>query len=150
MFGISTINTVGFRSAKPARKAAVSNCSILSMRRCTGVQPKKDFTRKNKNKSLATVDLRLEVKTAWVVLVLVCIFSGVFYLYEVNDLAAKGYELKELQSKVASLQEANKKGVIKKVELMSMYNIEKATQNSNLVSLNNATYLELNGPMAMK
>jgi hypothetical protein len=120
------------------------------MRRCVGVQPKKDFTRKNKNKSLATVDLKLELKTAWVGLVLVCIFSGVFYLYEVNDLAAKGYELKELQSKVASLQETNKKGVIKKVELMSMYNIEKATQNSNLVSLNNATYLELNGPMAMK
>ena len=92
----------------------------------------------------------MEIKSAWLALAAVVVFSGALYLFQVNSLAAKGYELKELQNSLLSLQEANKKGRIQEVELMSMYNIEKVTQNSDLVSLNNATYLELNGPVAMK
>ncbi len=150
MLGSSTINifsprNFGKRSSGHGRKAAVSNCSVLNMRQCNGVRAKKDFSRKN-----SQISLKLELKNAWFVLAAAVVFSGAIYLYQVNDLTAKGYELTSLQDKVANLQETNKKGVIQEVELMSMYNIEKATQNSNLVSLNNATYLVLNGPVAMK
>lgn len=92
----------------------------------------------------------MDLKSACLILVAAVVFSGAFYLFQVNSLAAKGYELKELQKNLASLQETNKKGRIQEVELMSMYNIEKVTQDLDLVNLSNVTYLELNGPVAMK
>ena len=151
MLGISTINTFGFRNSvkrnfNQKRKVTGANCSVLSMRQCTGTRAKKNSTRKNPQQ----VELKLELKSAWFILAGIVAFAGAFYLYQVNSLAAKGYELTDLQNKVGVLQEANKKNRIQEVELMSMYNIEKATQNSNLVSLSDASYLELNGPVAMK
>lgn len=83
-------------------------------------------------------------------LVTVVIFSGAFYLYQVNDLATKGYEIKDLENRIAELEKANEDGKIKEVELKSMYNIEKSTENLNLVSSSDITYLETNGPVAMK
>lgn len=151
MLGISTIDIAGVRSfgrgnAGRQRHAATSNCSVLNMRQCNGTRAKRNFNRK----SAQQINLKLELKSAWLVLAAVVVFSGAFYLFQVNSLAAKGYELKELQNNLVSLQEINKKGRIQEVELMSMYNIEKVTQNSDLVSLSNATYLELTGPVAMK
>lgn len=80
----------------------------------------------------------------------VIIFFGAFYLYQVNDLATKGYEIKEAENRIANLEKENKKMQIREVELRSMYNLEKATQNLDLVSAQNASYLEMNSPVAMK
>jgi len=150
MLGISTINIFGLRNFSKGnsghrKKTAASNCSVLNMRHChyRGVK-------KNASQRGSQINLKLELKSAWLALVAIVVFSGAFYLFQVNSLAAKGYELKALQSSLLSLQEANKKSRIQEVELMSMYNIEKVTQDLDLVSLNNATYLELNGPVAMK
>lgn len=148
MLGISTINSNGFRNLNRTKKAASSNCSVLSMRRCTGVKPRKEFNRKGKTP--VAVDFNLKMKNAWFILALSVVFSGIVYLYQVNDLAAKGFELREVQKNLASLQEENKKGRIQEVELMSMYNIEKSTQDLNLVNSSNVSYIELNGPMAMR
>ncbi|GEM_PF-1421140 len=150
MLGISTIRIFGFGSfnrgnSSRRKKTVASNCSVLNMRQCSS-----RGVRKNASQRSSRVDLKMELKSAWLVLATVVVFSGAFYLFQVNSLTAKGYELKELQNNLLSLQEANKKGRIQEVELMSMYNIEKVTQNSDLVSLNDVTYLELNSPVAMK
>ncbi|MFA7319349.1 MAG: hypothetical protein WC022_02010 [Parcubacteria group bacterium] len=150
MLGISTIDIFGLGNfgkgnSGHRKRTAVSNCSVLNMRECSSRGVKKNANQRN-----SQINLKMEIKSAWLALAAVVVFSGALYLFQVNSLAAKGYELKELQNSLLSLQEANKKGRIQEVELMSMYNIEKVTQNSDLVSLNNATYLELNGPVAMK
>lgn len=151
MLGISTIDIFGLGNfgkgnSGHRKRAVVSNCSVLNMRQCNGSRAKKDFNRKSSQQ----INLKMELKNACFILVVAVVFSGAFYLFQVNSLAAKGYELKELQKNLAGLQEANKKGRIQEVELMSMYNIEKVTQDLDLVNLSNVTYLELNGPVAMK
>lgn len=151
MLGISTINTAGFRSfekgiAGNRKKATTSNCSVLNMRQCNGTRSRKNSSRKN----VQQINLKLELKSACFILAATVVFSGAFYLYQVNDLASKGYELRDLQDRVATLQATNKKGTIQEVELMSMYNIEKVTQNLDLVNMSDVKYLELNSPVAMK
>lgn len=75
---------------------------------------------------------------------------GASYLYQVNDIATKGYEVRELENKIQDLNKENKKMEIKEVELRSMYNIEKSAQDLNLVNSGEITYVEINGPVAMK
>ncbi|MDP1884100.1 MAG: hypothetical protein Q8L10_01920 [Candidatus Moranbacteria bacterium] len=75
---------------------------------------------------------------------------GALYLYQVNDIATKGYEVRELESRIQELTKENKKMEIQEVELRSMYNIEKASQGLNLVNSGEVTYVEINGPVAMK
>lgn len=75
---------------------------------------------------------------------------GAFYLYQVNSIATKGYEIRDLESQIHDLQKESKKMEIREVELRSMDNIEKASQNLNLVNSDQVTYVEINGPVAMK
>lgn len=83
------------------------------------------------------------------VIVLVLLF-GAFYLWEVNDLATKGFEIRDLEKQIQELAKNNKRMQIREVELKSMYNIEKSSRDLNLVSPQNITYLEINGPVAMR
>lgn len=78
------------------------------------------------------------------------IFCGACYLYQVNDLAAKGYEIREIENQIEDLRKSNESYKIKEVELKSMYNIEKSTQDLNLVNSSDVSYLEIKGPVAMK
>jgi len=82
-----------------------------------------------------------------VVAVLIC---GALYLYQVNDIATKGYEIREMEKKIQDLDREGKKLQIKEVELKSMYNIEKSMENSNLVTSSEVTYVEIKSPVAMK
>jgi len=78
------------------------------------------------------------------------LFSGLFYLYQVNDLATKGFEIKEAESRIESLQEERKKLKIKETELKSMYNLEREIKDMNLVNCSNISYIEYSSPLAMK
>jgi hypothetical protein len=72
------------------------------------------------------------------------------YLYQVNDLATKGYEVRRLENSIRDLEKENKNIEIKEVELRSMYNLEKATQELQMIAPTNVSYVELPGPVAMK
>lgn len=88
---------------------------------------------------------------AWVFLLAGVLASlGVFYLYQVNDSATKGFEIKKLESGITSLENENKNLKIKETELRSMSNIEKNIGELNLVSSYKINYVETGGPMAMK
>lgn len=78
------------------------------------------------------------------------IFAGASYLYQVNNISIKGYEVKAIESRIQELEKENQKLKIREVESRSMYNIEKNTENLNLVKSANVTYVEMKGPMAMK
>ena len=75
---------------------------------------------------------------------------GSFYLYQVNDLATKGYEIRDIENEIKNLKADNEKNKIKEVELKSMHNIEKIAEDLNLVSSKNSTYVNLNSPVAMR
>lgn len=78
------------------------------------------------------------------------VFVGAAYLYQVNDLATMGFRIREMENQLQRLQKENKQMQIREVELRSMYNIEKTTQDLNLVSPKEITYIEMDGPVAMK
>lgn len=78
------------------------------------------------------------------------VFSGAFYLYQVNDMATKGMEIKKVENEIKSLEESNEKLKIKEVELRSMYNIEKEVKDLDLVNTAEISYVEVKGPVAMK
>jgi hypothetical protein len=84
------------------------------------------------------------------VLSFLIVAMGTFYLYQVNDLATKGFEIREMEKHIQELQKNSKQMQIKEVELRSMYNIEKSIQELNLVNPSIISYLEINGPVAMK
>jgi len=83
-------------------------------------------------------------------LLIASIFLGGAYLYQVNKVATQGMDMREVENKIKELDNENKKLKIKEVELKSMYNIEKSMENLNLVNSDNVSYVEIDGPMAMK
>ena len=78
------------------------------------------------------------------------IFISAFYLFQVNNLAIKGYEVKDLENKISELEKNNKEMQIREMELRSMYAIETAAKNFDLLDSTNITYLEINGPVAIR
>lgn len=75
---------------------------------------------------------------------------GVFYLYQVNSIATKGFEIRKVENNLLKLRKESQKLRIKEMELRSMKNIEKSVENLDLVSSSEIIYMELSGPIAMK
>ncbi|HRY82259.1 MAG TPA: hypothetical protein P5232_00925 [Candidatus Moranbacteria bacterium] len=136
-FGFFTSN---FRRGKT--KSISPNCSVFSMRECS--RTKRTYAKNFRG------SFDFNFKSTIFVLASLVLMLGIFYLYQVNDLATKGYEIKEMEKQIANLSQINKNNRIKEVELKSMYNIEKTAEGLNLVSSKGITYLNLNGPVAMK
>lgn len=105
---------------------------------------------KTKQKAQSSEGGEISLKAAIFVLVGALVVAGILYLYQVNNIAIQGYEVRDIENKVQDLQQENQKLKIQEVESKSMYNIEKATENLNLVNSGNVSYVEMKGPMAMK
>lgn len=86
---------------------------------------------------------------SYILIIFMCAL-GVFYIYEVNSLATKGYEIKSLEQKLEGLKKTNEQLNIKAAELKSMYNIEQTTKDLDMVAPNDVSYLNLPGNVAMK
>lgn len=130
------------RFARERSKKALSCCSVFSMRE--SVRTKRSFSQNCRG------SVTFSPKSIMVVLVFTVFIFGSFYLYQVNDLATKGYEIRDIENEIKKLKADNEKNKIQEVELKSMHNIEKAAEDLNLVSSKNSTYLNLKGPVAMK
>jgi hypothetical protein len=133
------VRNFGYGSRSKA-KGHANGSKILSM------SGKKEAKIKLNQKNISGIFL--PVFTA--VLVIMIFACGAFYLYQVNDLATKGYEIRDVENKIQLLEKESKKMKIKEVELRSMYNIEKSTQELNLVSPQSVTYVEMDSSVAMK
>ena len=75
---------------------------------------------------------------------------GIFYIFEVNSNATKGFEIRLLEKKVQELKDSQERLKIREAELKSMYNIEERTKNLNMVAPKDVSYLTLPGNVAMK
>jgi hypothetical protein len=80
---------------------------------------------------------------------LVCLL-GVFYIFEVNNIATKGYEIKSFENRLEDLRKENERLKIQAAESKSMYNIEEKTKELNMVVPKDISYLSLPGNVAMK
>lgn len=90
------------------------------------------------------------IRSSALVLAAALILAGAIYLYQVNTIVSKGYEIKEVENKIQDLQKESQNLKIKEVELKSMYNIEKSMEELNLVISSSISYVETDGPVAMK
>lgn len=78
------------------------------------------------------------------------VLSGAFYLYQVNSTATEGIEIKKAENQLKELKQIKEELKIKEVEQRSMYNIEKEAKDFDLINAAEISYLEVNGPVAMR
>lgn len=104
----------------------------------------------NNKESFSSGSAQINLVSLTFVFIAAAFICGALYLFQVNSIATKGYEIRDLESRINELHKENKKMEIREVELRSMYNIEKASQDLNLVNSKEVTYIEINGPVAMK
>jgi cell division protein FtsL len=81
--------------------------------------------------------------------ILICML-GVFYIFEVNSIATKGYEIKKMETQIGELKRQNENLKIQAAELKSMYSIEEKTKDLNMVAPKDVSFLSLPGNVAMK
>lgn len=89
------------------------------------------------------------VTLSFLLVVLVCAV-GVFYIFEVNNLATKGYEIDKYEKQLNNLKKENERLRIQEAELKSMYRIEERTRDLNMIVPKNVSYVNLPGNVAMK
>jgi len=83
-------------------------------------------------------------KTLFLIIALIFI-AGVFYLWQINSLATKGYKFKELEDRVSELREQNKKLELQITELRSTDRITKEVENLQMVEVARVEYLRPDG-----
>ena len=76
-------------------------------------------------------------------LLLLCGILLMSYIYGVNEYANKGYEIKALQQKLATLNDDNKQINLKISEATSMVAIQSDFLNANFVSAGTPKFLEV-------
>lgn len=82
-------------------------------------------------------------KNYWLALVLLALNLALLsaYVYSVNDLASRGYEIKTLQGRIKQLDEENKKINLKISEASSMVAIQQDFLSSNFVPAGTSKFL---------
>jgi hypothetical protein len=86
-----------------------------------------------------------------VFVVLACMaFSGLFYIYSVNQTAIKGIAIRDAEKAVATQKKNNESLKIREAELKSLYSIEDESKNLNMVESANVKYLEESQAMAYR
>lgn len=132
---------LGCARMKTGKRSENSFCSLLS-----GGNQKKETRQASNQKGGAKISLL--GAGSFMLVFIAC--TAAFYLFQVNELANKGYEIRDLEKKIQTLEKDNKSMQIKEVELTSMYSIEKATENLGLVNSAEASYVSMSGTVAMK
>jgi len=70
---------------------------------------------------------------------------SLLYLFQVNSLATKGYEIKDLEEKAAELRAKNKALELQITELRSTERITREIKNLDMVAVARVEYLKANG-----
>ena len=84
-----------------------------------------------------------------VFVVLACtVFSGLFYIYSVNQTAIKGVAIRDAEKAVADQQKNNESLKIKEAELESLYSIEDSSKQLNMVDATNVKYIDATSTVA--
>lgn len=119
---------------RPRKIAAMaSNCQW---------QPKIKINRKRKLTSGS-------INLAFAVLIFTVI-AGLFYLYSTNSNAVQGYQIKKVEKELFDLKKENEQLRIQEAEIKSLNRIEESSKNLNMEETKAVSYVEEQGPVAMK
>ncbi len=78
-----------------------------------------------------------------VFIVLACtVFSGVFYVYSINQTATKGIAIQQAEKEILQKKNENESLKIREAEVKSLYHIEDVAKNMNMVAAQNVIYVE--------
>ncbi|MEI7621669.1 MAG: hypothetical protein WCJ51_03995 [Candidatus Moraniibacteriota bacterium] len=84
-----------------------------------------------------------------VLVVFICaVFSGVFYVYSINQTATQGIAIGKLEKEIAQKRNENDILRIREAQVKSLYHIEDQSKNLNMAPARNVIYLEETPMMA--
>lgn len=92
------------------------------------------YIRKPKN---ASVVLRLNLA-----ILASIIFFGITYLFQINALSTKGYEIRQLETRLKQLELEHKNLEVQAGSLQSINRIQQESQKLNFVPATNITYIK--------
>jgi len=72
------------------------------------------------------------------------------YLFEVNRIAAQGFQIRELENQIYSMQEENEKLSIQMVEMQSMSAVESRIENMAMIPVDNIAYYDSASPVVAR
>ncbi|PIU01396.1 hypothetical protein COT68_03435 [bacterium (Candidatus Torokbacteria) CG09_land_8_20_14_0_10_42_11] len=84
------------------------------------------------------------VALCFVTILLFCLVS-LFYLTQGNQVATKGYEIKDLENKLNNLKEENRKLELEAAGLQSVRNVEEGAKKLNMVPIEKMSYVTTSG-----
>ncbi|MCX6743842.1 MAG: hypothetical protein NT116_06470 [Candidatus Parcubacteria bacterium] len=113
------------------RKALLSTKWQSLKERLVDIENNPNYQNKNRNKLVIMG-----------VLVFCC---GMIYLWQINGLATRGYQIKELEEKAAELKDTNQKLQIQITQLRSTSRLEEKVAQLNMVEVSRIEYLQANG-----
>ncbi|HYC79859.1 MAG TPA: hypothetical protein VEC17_02440 [Candidatus Binatia bacterium] len=67
---------------------------------------------------------------------------GFLYLFQINSLGTRGYEIRQLEQKIATYQDENKQLQIQSSSLSSITKIQQQAEALRMVPANNVTYIK--------
>lgn len=70
---------------------------------------------------------------------------GFLYIWQVNSVSTKGYEISDLEQKIKELEQENRKLDVHIAEYSSMQSIQTRLANANLVPADTVEYITLVG-----
>jgi len=81
--------------------------------------------------------------------VVFAVFSGLFYLYSINQSAIKGFQIRQIEKEMYQMKDENEALKIKEAQLKSLYNIEQNSQDLNMVEVAQVKYLDDSNSFAL-
>lgn len=110
---------------------------------CLGFSQKEEKTMR--------IDLSQYLRNSLVVL-LVAVFvgAGFAYLFAVNTIASKGFQIKELEKKINLAKTENEKLQLRMVELRSMTDLQEKIEELDMVPVDQITYYDTTGPVMVR
>ena len=108
------------------------------------------YSQSLKPKRSSHLHRRLAKLTKPVFLVMVgLLFVGsiVVYLVEVNYIAAKGFQVRDIEKQIIALQESNEKLQLQAIEMRSMTDLSEKVSQLNMVPIDCITYYDSAGQL---
>lgn len=85
---------------------------------------------------------KFDLKTINIVIIALIVIFGIGYLVQVNGLATKGYRIKDLEKRIADLQQEKSDLELNALSLQSVVRVKEKLADLNMVGAGNSEYLQ--------
>ena len=97
------------------------------------------------------INLSQYFRKSFIILICMLFVGSCFvYLFAVNTIASKGFEIKELEREINIAKVENEKLQIRMVELRSMGDLQEKIEELDMVPVDQITYLDTSGQVVVR